>query len=177
MSVKLRFGAFQGCGWLRSLADSLISDMQQAILAQTYHMRMRSVLDGCVQPAMSPNINAATARVLDALDECRPVDQNRLIQWLKDFHNQTRSSTQKNWLKFLVTSRPYDDIQNNFKSITDSFPHIHLQGEQENDQIHKEIDLVVNIKVKELATISSLSTDVEQQLRYQLLQMEHRTYL
>ncbi|KAB8244890.1 hypothetical protein BDV35DRAFT_381881 [Aspergillus flavus] len=105
------------------------------------------------------------------------VDQNRLIQWLKDFHNQTRSSTQKNWLKFLVTSRPYDDIQNNFKSITDSFPHIHLQGEQENDQIHKEIDLVVNIKVKELATISSLSTDVEQQLRYQLLQMEHRTYL
>ena len=25
------------------------------------------LLDGCVQPAMSPNINAATARVLDAL--------------------------------------------------------------------------------------------------------------
>jgi glycolate oxidase iron-sulfur subunit len=25
------------------------------------------VLDGCVQPAMAPNINAATARVLDAL--------------------------------------------------------------------------------------------------------------
>ncbi|GMF75401.1 unnamed protein product [Aspergillus oryzae] len=127
--------------------------------------------------ATSDPTSPKTICVLDALDECRPVDQNRLIQWLKDFHNQTRSSTQKNWLKFLVTSRPYDDIQNNFKSITDSFPHIHLQGEQENDQIHKEIDLVVNIKVKELATISSLSTDVEQQLRYQLLQMEHRTYL
>lgn len=54
VSVKLRFGASTGsqdCGWLRSLADSLISDMQQAILAQPYHMRMRSVLDGCVQPA------------------------------------------------------------------------------------------------------------------------------
>jgi hypothetical protein len=33
VSVKLRLGALQGCGWLRSLADSLISDMQQAILA------------------------------------------------------------------------------------------------------------------------------------------------
>jgi glycolate oxidase iron-sulfur subunit len=32
------------------------------------HVRKMLLLDGCVQPAMSPNINAATARVLDALD-------------------------------------------------------------------------------------------------------------
>jgi glycolate oxidase iron-sulfur subunit len=32
------------------------------------HMRKMLLLDGCVQPAMSPNINAATARVLDKLD-------------------------------------------------------------------------------------------------------------
>ncbi|MFM2087930.1 MAG: glycolate oxidase iron-sulfur subunit [Pseudomonadota bacterium] len=31
------------------------------------HDRTMLLLDGCVQPAMSPNINAATARVLDAL--------------------------------------------------------------------------------------------------------------
>ncbi|WP_300750042.1 glycolate oxidase subunit GlcF [Janthinobacterium sp.] len=31
------------------------------------HVRTMLLLDGCVQPAMSPNINAATARVLDAL--------------------------------------------------------------------------------------------------------------
>jgi glycolate oxidase iron-sulfur subunit len=31
------------------------------------HARRMLVLDGCVQPAMAPNINAATARVLDAL--------------------------------------------------------------------------------------------------------------
>jgi glycolate oxidase iron-sulfur subunit len=31
------------------------------------HARTMILLDGCVQPAMSPNINAATARVLDAL--------------------------------------------------------------------------------------------------------------
>lgn len=34
---------------------------------QTQHVRKMLLLDGCVQPAMSPNINAATARVLDAL--------------------------------------------------------------------------------------------------------------
>lgn len=32
------------------------------------HVRTMLLLDGCVQPAMSPNINAATARVLDALE-------------------------------------------------------------------------------------------------------------
>ena len=31
------------------------------------HARKMLLLDGCVQPSMSPNINAATARVLDAL--------------------------------------------------------------------------------------------------------------
>lgn len=34
---------------------------------QTQHARKMLLLDGCVQPAMSPNINAATARVLDVL--------------------------------------------------------------------------------------------------------------
>ena len=32
------------------------------------HARKMLVLDGCVQPGMAPNINAAAARVLDALD-------------------------------------------------------------------------------------------------------------
>jgi len=32
------------------------------------HARKMLLLDGCVQPAMAPNINAATARVLDALE-------------------------------------------------------------------------------------------------------------
>ncbi|KIF81218.1 glycolate oxidase subunit GlcF [Noviherbaspirillum autotrophicum] len=33
----------------------------------TTHARKMLLLDGCVQPSMAPNINAATARVLDAL--------------------------------------------------------------------------------------------------------------
>lgn len=34
---------------------------------RTQHARTMLLLDGCVQPAMAPNINAATARVFDAL--------------------------------------------------------------------------------------------------------------
>ncbi|OGE46891.1 hypothetical protein PENARI_c093G03713 [Penicillium arizonense] len=118
-----------------------------------------------------------TICIFDALDECREIDQNRLIEKLQLFHRLSRPGTQDNWLKFLVTSRPYDDIQNSFRAITDSFPHLHLEGEKENDQIHQEIDFVVKIRVKELVERAALSRDTEKRLEQQLLQMEHRTYL
>ncbi|KAE8354650.1 hypothetical protein BDV28DRAFT_146933 [Aspergillus coremiiformis] len=118
-----------------------------------------------------------TICVLDALDECCSNDRDQLIERLKDFYSQANSSTHKTWLKFLVTSRPYADIQDNFKSITDLVPSIHLQGEQENDQIHREIDLVVKVQVKKLAETSQLSDEMKQRIEDQLLQMQHRTYL
>jgi hypothetical protein len=118
-----------------------------------------------------------TICIFDALDECREIDQNRLIEKLQSFHRLPHPQTQDTWLKYLVTSRPYDDIQHSFQAITDSFPHIHLSGEKENDQIHQEIDLVVKMRVKELAKRAALSRDTEQRLEQQLLQMEHRTYL
>lgn len=118
-----------------------------------------------------------TICIFDGLDECCEIDQRRLIEKLGLFHRLPRPPTQDNWLKFLVTSRPYDDIQNSFRAITDTFPHIHLKGEKENDQIHQEIDLVVKMRVKELAESAALPQDAEQRLEQQLLQMEHRTYL
>jgi len=53
------------------LAKDLQEKLQPARAAGHWPMRSHArkmlVLDGCVQPAMAPNINAATARVLDAL--------------------------------------------------------------------------------------------------------------
>ena len=39
----------------------------KGILPAESHTRRMLILDGCVQPAMSPDINAATARVLNKL--------------------------------------------------------------------------------------------------------------
>ncbi|KAJ5148145.1 hypothetical protein N7526_001497 [Penicillium atrosanguineum] len=127
--------------------------------------------------ATSADVSCKTICVLDALDECREDDQRRLIAQLGHFHCQSNSSTQNGWLKFLVTSRPYDHIQHQFQAVKDSFPHIHLKGEEENDRIHEEIDLVVKIRVKELAKTAFLSSKTTQELESQLLRMEHRTYL
>ena len=127
--------------------------------------------------AVTAEASCKTICVFDALDECREVDQGRLIGKLDLFQRQSSSTTQGGCLRFLVTSRPYDHIQNHFRAIANSFPHLHLKGEEDNDQIHKEIDIVVKMRVKELAETAQLSHDVTQRLQKQLLQMEHRTYL
>ncbi len=50
-----------------SLQDKLPATKSAGAWPARTHARKMLVLDGCVQPAMAPNINAATARVLDAL--------------------------------------------------------------------------------------------------------------
>jgi ankyrin repeat protein len=121
-----------------------------------------------------------TICVFDALDECRDQyprqDQKQLIEKLREFHDQ-RPASRRNWLKFLVTSRPYDDIQDHFRPVTDCFPQIHLRGEEENDQIHEEINLVVKVSVAELGQNLGLETGTQQRLEKELCEMKHRTYL
>ncbi|KAB8058925.1 glycolate oxidase subunit GlcF [Janthinobacterium violaceinigrum] len=51
----------------KSLQDKLRPGEKAGAWPARRHARTMLLLDGCVQPAMSPNINAATARVLDAL--------------------------------------------------------------------------------------------------------------
>ncbi|HEY0060599.1 MAG TPA: glycolate oxidase subunit GlcF [Telluria sp.] len=49
-----------------ALQDKLPASRAGGAWPRREHARKMLVLDGCVQPAMAPNINAATARVLDA---------------------------------------------------------------------------------------------------------------
>ncbi|KAB8043024.1 glycolate oxidase subunit GlcF [Janthinobacterium aquaticum] len=51
----------------KSLQDKLRPAAKPGRWPTRAHARKMLLLDGCVQPAMSPNINASTARVLDAL--------------------------------------------------------------------------------------------------------------
>ncbi|KAJ5787128.1 hypothetical protein N7457_002118 [Penicillium paradoxum] len=127
--------------------------------------------------AIAADVPHKTICVFDALDECREVDQERLIEKLRSFHHKLCSSTEDTTLKFLVTSRPYEHIQEHFQEITDSFPQLHLKGEDENDQIRNEIGQVVQTRVKELGKTVPLSRDTQQRLQKQLLCMQQRTHL
>ncbi|KAK2593245.1 hypothetical protein QQS21_009044 [Conoideocrella luteorostrata] len=131
-----------------------------------------------LEAATSDNAFSNTICLFDALDECRPSDRTQLIEKLEKFYTKSHLSAQsKKWLKFLVTSRPYDDIHEGFRPATQLFPYIHVRGEEENDQIHEEINLVVNMRVAKLGESLQLPPETQERLGQQLLQMEHRTYL
>ncbi|KAG9742030.1 purine and uridine phosphorylase, partial [Aureobasidium melanogenum] len=116
--------------------------------------------------------------VLDALDECRDKDRSDLIAKLARFHEDAASrGPRQSWLKFIVTSRPYDDIQRGFEQIPASPPAIRLRGEQENDQIHAEINRVIRVRVLYLAEELGLPESTSSRLEQTLLAMKHRTYL
>ncbi|KAK5071394.1 hypothetical protein LTR70_010588 [Exophiala xenobiotica] len=118
--------------------------------------------------------------VLDALDECRLTDRWWLIDMLARLYTQvlpSESGTRRGRLKFLVTSRPYDNIRAGFQKTLDNLPTIQLRGEEENEQIHQEIDLAIRMRVAQLAKDLKLHRPIKEQLETRLLEMEHRTYL
>jgi hypothetical protein len=61
--------------------------------------------------ATSDPTSTDTICIFDALDECRRQDQKQLIDKLRTYHDKNNASPQKNWLKFLVNSLPYYEIQ------------------------------------------------------------------
>ena len=112
--------------------------------------------------------------ILDALDECNEAERYQLIDNLSTFYQQSPSSSQ---LKFLVTSRPYIDIERKFANLFRQFPTIRIHGERESTAISREIDIVIRSKVSELGQELELDDSEQSQLQKELLAMEHRTYL
>ena len=112
--------------------------------------------------------------ILDALDECAEAERYQIINTLGTFYKQSQSSSQ---LKFLVTSRPYFDIERKFASLIRHFPTVRLHGEGESEAISREIDIVIRSKVSELGQELELDDSEQSALQDELLAMEHRTYL
>lgn len=95
--------------------------------------------------------------VLDALDECCTNDRRKIIQFLTNFHNRQTSFTTKFQFKFLVTSRPYQDIELEFRNVPEPQT-IRLAGEESNADISEEINLVIK---HEVATAGRGSADIQ----------------
>jgi hypothetical protein len=112
--------------------------------------------------------------ILDALDECKESDRNKLINHLDHFYTR---SVKKSKLRFLVTSRPYHDIENGFFNLTRIVPTIRLSGEEESDSISREIEIVLEDKIKNIAEKEELGEEVRSSLQKRLCEIPNRTYL
>lgn len=115
--------------------------------------------------------------VLDALDECKESARKDLIAKLDKYCSNLKWANLK--LKFLVTSRSYENIERSFySSINDMFI-ISLKSEDESEKISREIDLIIDDRVSRICKnrSPSLEPDVQDTLIGYLKNTPHRTYL
>ncbi|KAF2184492.1 hypothetical protein K469DRAFT_186225 [Zopfia rhizophila CBS 207.26] len=116
--------------------------------------------------------------ILDALDECQESDRNVLIAHLERFYSRSVDKSKRgSKLKFLVTSRPYNEIERGFSRLIQSIPTIRLAREEESEKISHEIGIVIEAKVKDIAEKRGLREDVRSSLQRRLCEIPNRTYL
>ena len=115
--------------------------------------------------------------VLDALDECE--DREEMIDTLVQFYSESKyQSISSSTLKFLITSRPYDDLDAGFKRLTKISTYMHFDGDDKSDTIRKEINLVIDAKIQEIQeTAGSFEKKACDQILSRLKSKDNRTYL
>ncbi|KAI3579683.1 hypothetical protein IWW34DRAFT_592531, partial [Fusarium oxysporum f. sp. albedinis] len=113
--------------------------------------------------------------VLDGLDECAETEFEDLIQNIERQFSNNQSGHGK--LKYLITSRPYEQILHRFRGLLDAFPRIHIPGEEDLESISQEVNRVIQYRVEQLANEKKLSDLVKHHLAQRLLDIPHRTYL
>ncbi|KAE8384523.1 hypothetical protein BDV23DRAFT_189147 [Aspergillus alliaceus] len=114
--------------------------------------------------------------VLDALDECQDDGRAYLIKAVTRF--QTEGSRNGN-VKFLITSRPYDYIHQEFRGVHEDLSTVHLSGEGEAEvgQISKEIQLVIRKRIEDIGRRRALTSQQCKLLLDELLPIPNQTYL
>jgi ankyrin repeat protein len=113
--------------------------------------------------------------VLDALDECLELEFEDLMRNIGSQSRNCQSSHSR--LRYLMTSRPYEQIVAKFRGLFDSFPRIHIPGEEESEAISQEVNRVIKYRVERLTEEMRLTNEVKNYLTDRLIRTEHRTYL
>jgi hypothetical protein len=120
---------------------------------------------------------------MDALDECSDQDMKDLIKAIGALYNETPSNAETGARlrpRLLITSRPYGQIERHLTLAIDApVSLIRLQGHQGDttEAISKEIDIVLNSRITELAAKFNYPPDLEELLRGRLRFIENKTYL
>lgn len=110
--------------------------------------------------------------VLDALDECEETARNQLVEKLAHFFSLVNSSSK---LKILITSRPYDDLEEKFQRLSNVSTYMHLDGDEKSQMIRQEINLVIDAKIPHIT--GGFNYGDRERIINRLKEMDNRTYL
>ncbi|KAJ5967794.1 hypothetical protein N7501_004042 [Penicillium viridicatum] len=113
--------------------------------------------------------------IFDALDECEEQSRLQLISKLKEFYCQPQGSSElSSKLSFLITSRPYTEIEREFEGFSTT-EYLHFDGDKKSPAINQEIDLVIDEHVRQIA--GNFTPGDQLEISKRLKSMENRTYL
>ncbi|PON29941.1 hypothetical protein TGAM01_v201307 [Trichoderma gamsii] len=130
------------------------------------------ILESCAKSSNAGEIIC----LLDALDECNRDSRMELIEQLKSFYTeQARSPNRPSKLKFLITSRPYDDLEASFRMFSDTATYLRFDGDDKSEQIGREINLVIDARICDIGY--GLTDEGRRIISERLKSMENRTYL
>jgi ankyrin repeat protein len=117
--------------------------------------------------------------VLDGLDECREEDLFQLSAKLRSFFLKPTGDETETRLKFLLTSRPYDYVRWELQELKTLIPTIHLAGESEAEveKISREIDVVVENRLRTIGIKRRLTDTERRHLLTLVMAVRNRTYL
>lgn len=122
--------------------------------------------------------NGSVLCVIDALDECNKDDRYQLIDCLTSWHEKsTATHGPHSNLKFLLTSRPYYDINRRFSDLISVLPTIHLDAEKQSSKITREINLVIDDKLSALQRMLCFEDSTRLVIAQRLRSVENKTYL
>jgi len=114
--------------------------------------------------------------VLDALDECEQNARKQLMAKLVDFFSRMEPQKKSSFvLKFLITSRPYDHVEQEFQRLSGAGTFLHFDGDDKSQRIGQEINLVIDAKIPSIA--GDFSERDRQRISQRLKKMDNRTYL
>jgi hypothetical protein len=125
--------------------------------------------------------NAPTKEViciLDAIDECKRQDWQSLLRKLElCYATALERQSSGPVLKFIITSRPHEDINRLLNRLSYQYSIIHLSGEKELESISHEIDIVMNAKVDEIVKERGLTDEIREALKRRFSETHNTTYL
>lgn len=111
--------------------------------------------------------------VLDALDECTADDRQRFIRRLDELYGDEGSPKKR--LKFLITSRPYDDIERSFQPVSKYSQYFRFDADERHSDISYDIGLVIDEKIGTFA--SNFRPEDQQRIAEKLKSQGTKTYL
>ncbi|KAJ4863764.1 ankyrin repeats (3 copies) domain-containing protein [Trichoderma breve] len=111
--------------------------------------------------------------VIDGLDECHVDSRWIFIDELKEFYRHPQGSSSK--LKFLITSRPFGDIDIHFEKLSGATSYLRFDGDDKSAEISHDVDSIINFRVNEIT--QNFTENDRRLIADRLESMEHRTYL